>query len=114
MATTRLFKSHFNRELCDKENPNGKWIGTRAEYLKELKEKNLVPYNKSDYSKTTEKPIKISKEAHQAVEHIRKTKGNPGSGWYKWLESKGMGKDKIMELKRKAEHVAKTGKDGFA
>ena len=106
------FKSHFNRSIVSQANPHGTYIHTKDQYLKELKDKNLVPYRKDDY-KHKEPDIKISDEAHSAVEHIRQTKGRPGSGFYNWLEKKGMGLEKIRGMKEKAIKYTKGGKNGF-
>jgi hypothetical protein len=112
-SENRRFRPHFNRSICDAKNPNGTYIGSYEQYKKELKDKNLVPYDKNDYKDKKEKEYKPSKEAHEAVQHIKDTKGNPGGGYYAWLEKKGITKNKIETLKRNAVKYTKGGKDGF-
>lgn len=110
-SQNRSFRPHFNRSIVDKQNPNGTYIGSRKEYEQKLKEHNLVPYDPS--IKHKEKKYKPSKEAHEAVEHIKKTNGNPSGGYYAWLEKKGITKKKIETLKKNAVKYTKGGKDGF-
>lgn len=97
--SNRRFHRHFNHAI-------GEMVHTRADYLRALKEHDLVPYKKPSHR---DPKYKASAWAHEMVEEIRKTKGNPGGRFYDELAKKGYGPRKLMQMKRKTQEADEIG-----
>lgn len=98
---SKRFKPHMNYAI-------GKYIHTREEYLRELKQRDLIPYDEAkkiaeSRQKELNKPHKSSKWAHDMVEELKRSKGKPGGAYYAELEKRGYGAEKIRQMKRSAE-----------
>jgi len=104
------FKPHKNEAL-------GKYVHTKKDYLDGLKEHGLIPQSEARaiakaVRRDQDKQRKPSKWAHEMVEELCRTKGNPGGAYYNQLEKKGYGKEKIKKMKRDGERAAKWSKSG--
>lgn len=74
---------HFNRSLPNWDSPKGKYIGSKAQYERELKKNGFIPYEKAQAlssSANTHKPYdglspKAMKFLHQ-VKDMADKKGN--------------------------------------
>lgn len=110
-----IFTSHFNRELCDKDNPHGKYISSEKEYAQELKKRNLEPYDPSKVRKTGERPMKPSKWARDMVNEIKRTNGNVGSSFYNEIKKKGINVENMNKASKKAKDLGlnNSSKGGF-
>lgn len=109
---SKRFKPHMNMAI-------GKYIHTREDYLRELKKNNLIPQEEArkiaeQKKRERERPHKPSKWAHEMVEELRRSKGNPGTAYYKELEKKGYGYDRIQQMKKTSERAKNLdSKGGF-
>lgn len=103
-SESKRFKPHMNYAI-------GKYIHTKADYLKELKQNDLIPYDEGKKiadakRREMEKPRKTSKWGHDMVEEIRRSKGKPGGAYYAELEKRGYGPEKIRQMKRAADKAS--------
>lgn len=69
--SSRGFKPHFNREFCDRANPNGKMVHTKEDYVKEMKSRGLEPYDPNSIRKSEKKPYKPSKWAREITNQVQ-------------------------------------------
>ena len=95
------FKPHFNREFCDKANPNGKMVHTKSDYLSELKKRDLVPYSKP--KEKVDPVYKTSKWAHGMVNQIKR--GNVGQVFRDELKKKGYDIEKMARAQETAKKM---------
>lgn len=72
------FKPHFNREMCDRANPNGKMIHTKEDYLREMKQRGLEPYRPQEVKQYEKKKYLPSKEAREIVSYVQAHKDKEG------------------------------------
>lgn len=86
-SESKRFKPHMNQAM-------GKYIHTKDEYLKTMKDMNLVPYEKQ--KEKLEPSLEKTQWAQDMGKRIQS--GNLGSSFYKELEKKGYGPEKIKKM----------------
>lgn len=88
------FVSHFNREITDKDHPDGTMMYTKDQYYGELKKRGLEPYDKNakDCGKT--KPVALSEDTKGVLKGINdctyKGKFQPSGRLLDKMASKGV------------------------
>lgn len=111
-SSSKRFKPHYSVVFPTKKKAVGQMIWTKEDYLKKIKENNLVPYEKP--KPKPEKKYKASKWAHEMVETIKRSKGNPGSAFYRELEKKGFSRDRIKKMNQKSQKMKGATSGGFS
>lgn len=111
--------SNSQRFFPHYSNSFGKFVHTKADYLKEMKERKLEPYNPNQKGRVVPDP-KISKEGKEVIKSIydqtdRKGNFNPSGRLKEKLIKSGVMKKRsdIDKIEKKYRAILKDGKDGF-
>lgn len=87
------FSRHFNRELTDRAHPNGQWIHTKEDYVREMNKRGLEPYDPNRARPAQSKPYQPSKEAHEFIASVKSREDKKGqvqlsTKQQEWLRSR--------------------------
>lgn len=99
------FQRHFNRELTDRDHPNGMMMHTKEQYYGELKRRGLEPYDPKAKDCAKVKPVTLSEDTKQTIkainEQTHKGKFKPSGRLIQKMESKGVKMSMTKEDLRK-------------
>ena len=110
-SNSMRFKPHHNHAL-------GKYIGTKEEYVKELKSRGLEPFKPGQAHQPVTKPYTPSKWARSMVETIKQSKKadgsfTPGQVFKDELAKRGVSLDKPKMSPHLPAHYRGDGQGGF-